>query len=711
MMQAMRNPRLYKWGLYGLLILTIPAFVLFYGTPQGRGGGRAQIRDIEDAVTVRTPSGRRDLSLTYVQDAERELVNQYANILALQFGLDPQSPQGQQFLQQRAGQIAQAVTLRDAAEFAVGKAAEDDLAVRSGLRITRELVERDLQDNGVTAEQWRNMVTSSRMSERALLDLMKSDLQRTHVRGLVTNAARVSLLEAWLQHRLQNDLLTVQYAAFNAADYNDRVEITDEDVQAYFNENAANYVQPELITVNYIVVRPPEVQTTEPTEDEIIAYYESVDPASNQAFAQESGRRVRHIMVEVGGDEGLSAEDARARAEEARRRIVEGGEAFDVVANQVSTDVLNFGVPSATTPGPQLLGGLVERLVSDSSRSFLEESYGAGWFDAVSALATMEVSEVIEVDGAFYVARVEEEVPAGQKPLEQVRRQVVAALRAQQATAQEGSRREAFAETRQQLRLAREEASTLEGIAQAVGATVQSTPPISSERRVFDLIQYTGNLFTYRDYINGLREGMISDVLPATGGPEGLEPLVVLEIAETMPERPMSFDEAKEQARADLVRDRALELAKQEAEMLLALAQESASLVEAGNALGVEVVPVLDGFKRFEPPAPLTQIRGDIAQKSFAAEPGDVFLGTAVSQQFDASGTPRTQTTAYYVVRLESIEEPDQFEFVEQIGNIEGQLRMGKALSFLEEFRIDALRNFEPQYNERVFQAEEEAAG
>ena len=70
MMQAMRNPKIYKWGLYGLLILTIPAFVLFYGNPgaMGGGSGRPQFGDVPDAVTIQTDSGRRDLPLTYVQD-------------------------------------------------------------------------------------------------------------------------------------------------------------------------------------------------------------------------------------------------------------------------------------------------------------------------------------------------------------------------------------------------------------------------------------------------------------------------------------------------------------------------------------------------------------------------------------------------------------------------------------------------------------------
>lgn len=693
MMQAMRNPKIYKWGLYGLLVLTIPAFVLFYGNPGTMGGGsRPQFADIDNAVTVRTETGTRNLPLSFVRDAERELLNQYAAAWTLLTGIPPQQAQ--------MAQISAVVGLEDAARFAVGKAAFDELARRSGLVVSRQQVEDLLRTENVSAQQWQAMVRNSGLSERGFLAAIQGDLQRERIRGLVSNSARVSLLESWLQHRLQNDELTVDFVRIDAAAFEDQVEVSDEEVRDFFEANGTRYMRPEKAVFEYIIVRPPAAPTPDPSEEELLAFYESIDPDAEPAFAQEAALQVRHIKIGMEDDEILTEDEARERAEQARARIVEGGEDFALVANQLSTDLLNLGAPGAE--GPAFMGGQVDRPVGERNRAFLEQSYGEAWFEAASALSVGEISPVVQSGPAFFVIEATEAIEAGKRPFESVRNLVRQRVVQRERGAAEESRREAHAEQRTRLRLAREEIATLAAIAEEMGVELQRTEPLDSQNRVFELIDSVGNLFEFREYVNSLRRGMISDVLPASG-PEGLRPLVVMEVVELDPRRPMTFEEARDQAERDLRRERALALARAAAEELRAAAEEAVVLADAAEELGRQIVAVTQPFPRFQPPPELAPVRTPLIQQTFQRPEGSIAVLPIATRQPTAADPNRQVETGFVVLQILTLDQPDQFEFVETMADIEDQLREGKSLSFLEEFRRDALVRMEPRFSEQVF--------
>src|SRR5690606_25194081 len=73
-------------------------------------------------------------------------------------------------------------------------------------------------------------------------------LEPVAVSGVVPGTLVVDLLAALQRER------TVRVRAFEIADYFDNVEVTDADVESYYQANAERFQLPETIDVDYLVL-------------------------------------------------------------------------------------------------------------------------------------------------------------------------------------------------------------------------------------------------------------------------------------------------------------------------------------------------------------------------------------------------------------------------------------------------------------------------
>lgn len=100
------------------------------------------------------------------------------------------------------------------------------------------------------------------------------------------------------------DLITV-----NKADFDDKVEVTESDIETYYNDNTANYMEPDRRSVEYV-----ELDTSaladglEVTDAEIETAYEDYVAS----FNQDETRNTRHILLSVGGDKKDQAQLEKA---------------------------------------------------------------------------------------------------------------------------------------------------------------------------------------------------------------------------------------------------------------------------------------------------------------------------------------------------------------------------------------------------------------
>lgn len=99
------------------------------------------------------------------------------------------------------------------------------------------------------------------------------------------NSIKVTADEAWQRYMLENEKVKIKYAALNAEDFIDSVEVTDNDLEPFYNKykddmpdkqtGNIGYKEPEKIMVECIIANYNEMaERVTVTDDEVLEYYE-----------------------------------------------------------------------------------------------------------------------------------------------------------------------------------------------------------------------------------------------------------------------------------------------------------------------------------------------------------------------------------------------------------------------------------------------------
>lgn len=108
--------------------------------------------------------------------------------------------------------------------------------------------------------------------------------------------------------------------------------ISEDEIQAYYDENQSDFLEEETVTVRYVMLDKNVISgELEVDESEIRAQYE----AERSAFEGSAEKRASHILFEFAGD--VTEEEAFTMAVAAKQRI-DGGEDFGDVALELSSD-------------------------------------------------------------------------------------------------------------------------------------------------------------------------------------------------------------------------------------------------------------------------------------------------------------------------------------------------------------------------------------
>lgn len=274
----------------------------------------------------------------------------------------------------------------------------------------------------------------------------------------------------------------VSVATFDVADIAASIEVSDDDVQAYYDERTDEFRSPETVEFSYVELRRDELaRQVDVSEDELREYYEQ----SSGRFLQDEQRRARHILIETGDDETAAEEQATALAARAR-----AGEPFADLARDNSADggTAAQGGDLGLLPQSQLPGALG---------------------DAIFSMRVGEISGPVQSEFGFHVIRLDDIQQGGPLPFEQVRGELERELRADRAD-------DLWLEKERELSDALFDAEDIAAMADIVGLPLQQASgytraggepfgsnqaaidaifdsPVLEERRVSDLIELDAN--------------------------------------------------------------------------------------------------------------------------------------------------------------------------------------------------------------------------
>lgn len=233
----------------------------------------------------------------------------------------------QSLLEQIAlSQILEEVLLRQSAQ-------NEGMAV-SANRVDRSIIENpQFQINGVFNS---DIAVRTMASQGFSIPIYRESLQQQMLLSQLANAYSSSafVTESELERiaGLSAQTRDFRYLSIPLGTRTLGTPISDAEIQSYYEENQPDFLQPETVSVDYVLLDKNIISSEIELDEGVVqAQYET----ERSAFEGSAEKRASHILFEVGGD--LSEDQALEMAATAKQRI-DAGEDFGVVALALSTD-------------------------------------------------------------------------------------------------------------------------------------------------------------------------------------------------------------------------------------------------------------------------------------------------------------------------------------------------------------------------------------
>jgi peptidyl-prolyl cis-trans isomerase D len=381
-----------RWLQIALLVLIVPPFALFgidfYFRNTDTGGSLAKVGD------ARISEVEYSQALRQAQEKMREMMKNNPDPSLLN------SPQLKESVLNEL--IERRITLSHAAkagmtisdtELQQMIAAVEAFHDQSG-KFSRERYRQLLQGQGLTPATFENQVRTNIMLEQ--------------VRSVYSGSAFVpdSVADRLLKIREQER--EVSQVLFSPADYRKQVNISDADAEKYYTEHKGEFVVPERVKIEFVVLSLEAYQRgVEVSDEEIKRFYLE----NQRRYQTPEERRASHILIPAAAT--ASADEkakARTQAEDLLRQAKANPKKFGELAAKFSKD-----------PGSAEKGG---------DLGFFARGLMVKPFDeAAFAMKVGDIAGPIETQYGFHIIRLDEIKATKTTPLDAVRAQIVEEIR------------------------------------------------------------------------------------------------------------------------------------------------------------------------------------------------------------------------------------------------------------------------------------------
>jgi len=406
-----------------------------------------------------------------------------------------------------------------------------------------------LQENGqfIGEARYRELLSLQNppLAPRDFENQIRDGLLVEKLRAAVTGWMTLGEAELEREYRRRNERVKLEIAALPVASFNDQVTVSESELIAAFEADKEQYRIAEKRKIRYVLL---DLETARGNANVTDAQVEAEYNRRSAEFSTEEEIHASHILLRT---ENRDEEEVRARAEDVLAKVRAGAD-FAELAREYSDD------ESTREAGGDLGYFPRGRMIEEFETVAFDMEVGA-------------TSDLVRSSFGFHVIRLIDRREATVRPLEEVRQ----SLRDELASAA------AEAQTATQVRQLTDEVDApedLEPAAARLGLTVQE----SGFFGVDDLVPGLGVAPAVASRAFLMEDDEISGAVRAARG----EVFFVLDGRQDsyLPE----LDEVRERVRADLIADRAAELARQRAASLAAELQTAADFTAAAKAAGIE---------------------------------------------------------------------------------------------------------------------------
>ena len=411
MLQSMRNNlKSLSWILW-LVVIALSVYVFANWGAQGQLGAPTSVVawvDGEEILYKEFVEQYRSLD-----DRYRQMYgNQYSQEMAKVLGVPRQALDSL---------INTRITLREADRLGIHVSQEE---VKN--RILELPVFKDEKGQFVGKDKYRRFLEGYGQRVQEFEEGMANDIVASKLGDLIASSVVVTPEEVERVYRERNESIGFDYVTFMPANYLEtaKAAITDEEARAYYDEDSEQFRTPLKRRIDYVRLTPTEFRDrVELEEGSVAAYYdENLDK-----YTEEEQVRASHILIGTMGEDALSPEAAKAKAEDVIRQLKAGAD-FAALAKDVSTD-----------KGSAVSGG---DLGFFPQRGRMVEPFA----DAAFALKVDEISEPVETQFGYHIIKVTDRKERTVRTLEEVKEEIANQLKLEKASELVTEYAQAFAE-------------------------------------------------------------------------------------------------------------------------------------------------------------------------------------------------------------------------------------------------------------------------
>jgi len=392
-----------------LFLLIVPSFVLF--------GLDGYNRSNELSVAVAKVDGKEIIQSEWDRAHQQEVDRLRASAPSLDAKL-LDSPQARYATLERL--VSERVMAAAANRFNL---ATSDQRLASELRQNPEIASLRRPDGTLDMERYRQLLGSQGLSPEIFEGNVRADLSNRQVlagiagSGFSSSAATDLALNAYFEKR------EIQLARFNAADFAARLNPTETDLAQFYKANEKLFQAPEQASIEYVLLDMDTVKKSiTVNEADLKTYYEQ----NAQRLSSAEERRASHILI--ASPNSAPAADrakAKAKAQELLAMVKKAPDTFAALATKNSQD---------TGSAPN--GGDLDFFARGAMVKPFE--------DAVFSMQKGDISDVVETDFGYHIIRLTDIKAPKQRSYEEMKPELEAELKQQQAQKKFAEAAEAF---------------------------------------------------------------------------------------------------------------------------------------------------------------------------------------------------------------------------------------------------------------------------
>ncbi|NYS78746.1 SurA N-terminal domain-containing protein [Halomonas glaciei] len=392
------------------------------------------------------------------------------------------------------------------------------------------------QDGRFSAEVFRNRLAGAGYTPLSFRQELRVDIQRQHLQqGLAFSDFSLPNEQERLAE-LQRQERSLRYVVLDGDDVEADINVSEDDLQAYYDAHQERYERPEQVRLEYVIVDRQAMAEGRDVDEEALR-----DAWREQN--RDADRQVSHIMITFGDER--TRDEAQEMAETARQAL-DSGESFADTALRYSDDT------ASAEEGGDL--GVI-------SRGFFGDSFD----EAAFSLEEGDVSQPVELDNAFHIIQVTDiQGPTFEEQRDELAREVALS-----------DVDDEFNQRVQQLIDESFAADDLQSVAESIGLTLNESDWLARDDEAEGVLSEPG-VMSAAFSNDVLEEGYNSEVIELDQ-----DRRMVLRIAEQRDATLLPLDEVREEVEISVAAEQQQQALREEAQSLI-------SELQAGEELDVD---------------------------------------------------------------------------------------------------------------------------